>query len=322
MTPLRYRCLQSNGTVRMAGILDENRLRYLFEAARLESVRAAAEALGVNPSVVSRQIAQLEKDVGVALLERLSRGVRATEAGALLAQRYRQWQADSDDTIAKLREIQGLWRGHIDVVLGEGFVSDLMSGPLKRFWQRHDRLSLSLDLAGTNDVVAAVAEDRYHIGLVFNARPDPRIHCWIAVRQPICLITRPGHALARSASAVAFRDIAALPLGLMHTSFGTRQIVANAEISEGIGLAPKLTTSSINVLRHFVKTGMGVSLLPAFAVTADLADGSLVAIPVDNAVLLSTQAQIITRLGRELPAAARRLLRDLVAGMVSFRAGD
>jgi DNA-binding transcriptional LysR family regulator len=305
----------------MAGILDDHRLRYLFEAARLKSVRAAAEALCVNPSVVSRQIAQLEKDLGVALLERLSRGVRATEAGALLAQRYRQWLADSDDTIAKLREIQGLQRGHIDIVLGEGFVSDLMSGPLKRFWQRHDRLSLSLDLAGTNDVVAAVAEDRYHIGLVFNARPDPRIHCWSAVRQPICLITRPDHELAGPARAVSFGAIAALPFGLMHPSFGTRQIVMAAEISEGVGLTPKLTTSSITVLRQFVKSGMGVALLPAFAVTADLAEGTLAATRVDNPVLLSTQAQIITRLGRELPEAARRLLRDLTAGMVSFRRG-
>jgi DNA-binding transcriptional LysR family regulator len=133
------------------------------------------------------------------------------------------------------------------------------------------------------------------------------------------LITRPDHELAAPSGAVSFRAIAALPFGLMHSTYGTRQIVMTAEISEGIGLTPKLTTSSINVLRHFVKSGMGVALLPAFAVTADLSDGSLAVTLVDNPVLLSTQAQIITRLGRELPEAARRLLRDLAAGMVSFR---
>ncbi len=105
----------------------------------------------------------------------------------------------------------------------------------------------------------------------------------------------------------------------MHPSYGTRQIVAMAETSERIGLTPKLATSSINVLRHFVKAGMGVSLLPAFAITADLADRSLVAIPVANPLLMSTQAQIITRLGRELPQAAARLLRDLIAQMQAFR---
>ena len=41
----------------MSNPLDENRLRYLFETIRLGSVRAAADLLVVNPSVVSRQIA-------------------------------------------------------------------------------------------------------------------------------------------------------------------------------------------------------------------------------------------------------------------------
>jgi DNA-binding transcriptional LysR family regulator len=303
----------------MTSLLDENRLRYLFEAIRLGSVRAAADLLGVNPSVVSRQIAQLEKDLGISLIERLSRGVRATEAGELLVQRFRQWSADREDTIGKLREIQGLQRGHIDIVMGEGFVSDLMSGPLNRFWQRHPRLTMSLELAGTNDVVRAVAEDRCHIGLVYNARTDPQIRTSVSTRQPICLIARPDHPLARTGTSVQLRDIAGHPLGLMYPSYGTRQIVAMAEASENIGLSPKLTTSSISVLRHFVKADMGVTLLPAFSITADIADGSLVAIPINHSLLMSTEAQVITRLGRELPNAVSQLLRFLAAQMRAFR---
>jgi len=303
----------------MAHLLDENRLRYLFEAIRLGSVRAAADLLSVNPSVVSRQIAQLEKDLGVSLIERLSRGVRATEAGDLLVQRFRQWSADAEDTISKLREIQGLQRGHIDIVMGEGFVSDLMSGPLNRFWQRHPRLTMSLELAGTNDVVRAVAEDRCHIGLVYNARTDPQIRTSVSTRQPIRLIARPDHPLARKGTSVQLRDIAGHPLGLMYPSYGTRQVVAMAEASERIGLSPKLTTSSISVLRHFVKADMGVTLLPAFSITADIADGSLVAIPINHSLLTSTEAQVITRLGRELPTAVSQLLRFLSAQMRAFR---
>ena len=112
----------------MSALLDHHRLHYLHEAIRRGSVRAAAEALDVNASVISRQIALLEQELGLTLVERLSRGIRATEAGALLVERFRHWQADQADTVAKLRELQGLKRGHVDIVLGEGFVSDLMSG--------------------------------------------------------------------------------------------------------------------------------------------------------------------------------------------------
>ena len=103
-----------------AVLLDHHRLQYLHEAVRLGSVRAAAEALDINASVVSRQIALLEKELGLSLIERLSRGIRATEAGALLVERFRKWEADQADTVAKLRELQGLKRGHVDIVLGEG----------------------------------------------------------------------------------------------------------------------------------------------------------------------------------------------------------
>ena len=85
----------------MSNAIDENRLRYLFEAARYGAVRAAADALGVNPSVVSRQIALLERELDAALLDRHSRGVRPTEAGELLIEHYRRHAVDRDDTLAK-----------------------------------------------------------------------------------------------------------------------------------------------------------------------------------------------------------------------------
>jgi DNA-binding transcriptional LysR family regulator len=306
----------------MPNVLNDHRMDYLFEAVRLGSIRAAADVLEVNPSVISRQIAQLEKDIGVTLIERLSRGVRATQAGLLLTQRHRQWMADREDTIAKLREIQGLKRGHIDIVLGEGFVSDLMAGPLLQFWQRHPQLTMSVELAGTSEVVASVAEDRAHIGMVYNPPHDPRLRVVAASRQPIRLVARPDHPLAKSPKPPTLADIAAYPLGLMYLNYGTRQVVKLAEAAEKIVIAPKLTTSSINVLRHFVCTGMGVTLLPAFSITADIAEGGLVALLIDNPMLAATEAQVITRTGRELPSAASDLLRFLISHMLAFRTAD
>jgi DNA-binding transcriptional LysR family regulator len=305
-----------------SALLDHHRLHYLYEALRLGSVRAAAEALDINASVISRQIALLEKELGLTLVERLSRGIRATEAGALLVERFRHWQADQADTVAKMRELQGLKRGHVDIVLGEGFVSDLMSGPLGRFWQRHPDLTMAFDLAGTNEVVNAVAEDRYHIGLVFNPSADPRIRVATASRQPLCAIVPPDHALTRLGRPLRLRELADHPLGLMHASYGTRQIVALAEAAEHIALTPKLTTSSINVLRHFVKSGLGLTLLPAFSIAADLADGSLAAVPIDSRLLSSSEACVITRRGRELPHAASHLLRFLSGQMKAFKSGE
>ncbi|CAN1549768.1 LysR Transcriptional regulator [Rhabdaerophilaceae bacterium] len=303
----------------MVDLLARPGLRYLFHAVRLGSVRSAADILDINPSVISRQIARLELELGACLIERLPRGIRATEAGQVLVERYRQWSVDQDDAISKLRDLNDLRAGHVDLTLGEGFVSDLMSGPLNGFWERHPQLSMSLNLAGTNEVVHAVVEDRCHIGLVYNATPHPGIRTTAAIRQPICLIAHANHPLALRGIPVSLREVESLPVGLMLPGYGTRQIVAQAENQERIWLTPKLTTNSINVLRQFVRTGLGVTLLPAFAIASDIAQGMLVALPLRNSILEGAEAKIITRTGRKLPPAAVDLLRYLTAQMLAFR---
>lgn len=64
--------------------LSERRLHYLHAALMAGSMRAAAERLGVEASVISRQIQLLEKELNVTLIERRGRGVAPTDAGRLV----------------------------------------------------------------------------------------------------------------------------------------------------------------------------------------------------------------------------------------------
>ena len=299
--------------------LDDRRVRYLFEAVTTGSVRAAADTLDLNPSVVSRQIAQLEAELAITLLERHGRGVRPTQAGQALVDYYRQHASNQDDVLAKLQEIRGLSRGHVDVVLGEGFVGDLMSEPLQDFWRRYPALTVTLNLAGTNEVLRWVEEDIAHIGLVYNPPEMPGIRSRAAVRQPMCAIVAPGHPLALAASQPLLHQLCAYPVALMHGSFGTRQIVQMAEQMERIRLVPKLTTNSISVIKHFVRSEFGVSLLPAFAVAQEVEAGQLIAVPINQPLLSKVEARIVTRLGRQLSPAANQLLLQLMSTMRAFR---
>ncbi|MBC8057049.1 MAG: LysR family transcriptional regulator, partial [Rhizobiales bacterium] len=97
------------------------------------------------------------------------------------------------------------------------------------------------------------------------------------------------------------------------------QIIELAEQVERLRLVPKLTTDSISVIKHFVRADLGVSLLPAFAVSQEIDAGLLVAIPVDHAVLGGAEAHIVTRLGRQLSIASNQLLLQLISTMRAFR---
>lgn len=299
--------------------IDDRRVRYLYEAITNGSVRAAADKMDMNPSVVSRQIAQLESELAATLMERHGRGVKATDAGQLLVDYYRQHRSHQEDIITKIQEIQGLKGGRIDLVLGEGFVGDMMGAPIQSFWQRHPALSITMNLAGTNDVIRQVSEDIAHIGLVYNPSPSTSIRSRAAVRQPLCVIAPPGHPITKLMSQPRLKHICEYPVALMHGSYGTRQIVSMAEQVEKIRLVPKLTTDSISIVKHFVRAGLGIGLLPEFSVTQEINSGELVALEIDNQILASAEAHIITRLGRQLPMAANQLLIQLISTMHAFR---
>ncbi|MES2399488.1 MAG: LysR family transcriptional regulator [Pseudomonadota bacterium] len=301
--------------------VNTRRIRYLYETAVAGSLRAAADKMDMNPSVVSRQIAKLEEELQVVVLERHGRKVMLTEAGHMLVEHYRQQSAAQDDLAAKLHELRGLGRGHIDLVVGEGFLSDLMGKPLQDFWRQYPGLSISIQLAGTNEVIRRIAQDEAHIGLVYNPPTAPGVRSRAGVRQPMCAITPLGHPLARLKRPLQFKQLAEYPVALMQAAFGARQLVQLAEHMERARLAPKMVTDSISAITHFVRGGLGVSLLPAFAVSEEIAARELLAIPIDQAVLAGAEAHIVTRLGRQLPRASNQLLLHLPAAMQAFDAG-
>jgi DNA-binding transcriptional LysR family regulator len=152
--------------MRVAEILTESRIVYFYEAVRCGTIRAAADALNVAPSAVSRQIGLLETELDAVLVERHARGVKPTEAGAHVIDYFREQLAHRDDLLSRLQELRGLRTGHISVVLGEGFVSDLLAGPMQHFCKQFPGIVVNLDLAGANEMMRKISEDEGEIGLV------------------------------------------------------------------------------------------------------------------------------------------------------------
>jgi DNA-binding transcriptional LysR family regulator len=302
----------------MASEFDHERLHYLREAVSLGSIRGAAERLNVNPSTVSRQIAMLERQVASPLLERLGRGVRATEAGQLLVEYARLQTSARDDTLAKLAELKALKSGHIALALGEGFIGDLLGGPLQEFCQRFPHLRLSLEIAGTDGVTQAVIDGEAQIGLVYFPPADPRLHSHAIIRQPVCAIVQLAHPLRKLGRQPTLSDLVGYPVAELRGSYGTQQLMRMAATAERISFSPVVRTNSFQVLKSFVCAGLGISFMPAFAATRELRDGEAIALPIDHPVLKSAAAHLITRHGRRLPPAALALLQHLIKRMKAF----
>ncbi|HEX2139899.1 MAG TPA: LysR family transcriptional regulator, partial [Woeseiaceae bacterium] len=105
---------------------NDHRLRYLYEAVRGGTMRAASEKLNVAPSSISRQIAQLEEELGIPLIERSRRSLKLTEAGEIAINYFRELTTHQEAFISQLRDLRGLKGGTVKLAVGEGFIGDLL----------------------------------------------------------------------------------------------------------------------------------------------------------------------------------------------------
>lgn len=116
-------------------MLHERPMSYLYEVGIQGGIRRAADMLGINPSVISRQIAQLERALELPLLERQGRNVVLTEAGRLLAEDYFESRQRREKLESHLKDLRHMRGGTISVRIGGGLVTTFIESVMSTFAQ-------------------------------------------------------------------------------------------------------------------------------------------------------------------------------------------
>lgn len=177
-------------------------LRLLREVATRGTIAAAASAVGYTPSAVSQQLAGLERAVGVAVLERVGRNVRLTDAGRELVDHADQLLTGVEAAQVALERLQGEARGELKVSVYESVGSTLLAPLLSLLAARHphlrlrtqfmdhnpeeaiDRLAMGdLDIAFATDYPDAPEEPR--AGIVRELLLDDRFALVVAEDDPL-----------------------------------------------------------------------------------------------------------------------------------------
>ncbi|MVW80664.1 LysR family transcriptional regulator [Bordetella sp. 02P26C-1] len=298
--------------------LNQARLRYMHEVIVCGSIRGAAEKLEMSPSVISRQIQLLEKEIGLPLFERRARGLAPTDAAEMLEEFLRGYRAQHEHLQDRLQELRGMRRGHVELSISEGMIEALMQYVMGPFCQEFPNIRVGINTASVDEVVEAVRTDRVHIGLAFNPPVHPEVR--IRARQALAVgaLVRADHPLARKRRPITVKDLMQHPLALMTAPYGLRRIVELLEFTEKIHISPALTTNSLGVLRQYALAGAGAVLMTDIGASLELSSGELVLVPIAHPVLRQAEMQLMVRLGRPLSSAATEMLRRIESRLPLF----
>jgi DNA-binding transcriptional LysR family regulator len=290
--------------------INDRRMRYLHEAVKCGSMRAAAEALDMAPSSISRQIAQLEAEIGAELIEHGRRDIRLTEAGQRVIAYFKDQISSQEALKSYLQDISGVRAGHIQVALGEGFLGDALYDTLDEFQSLYPGLTLTVRVTDTTDILRLIAEDEVHFAIAFNPPSDLAITSRFRSAVPLKAIMHPEHPLAHNQT-VTIADLAQYPIALMDQRFRIRQFFDHASSDAHISLRPVVTSNSIAILTRSARSGKALTILPEISVRSEIETGHLVAVPLQSPQLQLPYVHLITRANRTLSPVVTLLMQRL-----------
>ncbi|SDF78296.1 DNA-binding transcriptional regulator, LysR family [Celeribacter baekdonensis] len=280
--------------------MHDRRIRFLYEAWRNGSMRAAADVLNVAPSSVSRQIAQLEEETGTDLIEHGRREIRLTDAGHAVLDYYRSQQASLEFLEGQLLDITSARAGHVEFAIGEGFLGQALYDTLDSFMKDYPRITLNVSVTDTTQMMRMILDDEVHFGVGFHPISHPQILSRYRATVPLMAIMHVGHPLAQRQS-LSMAELCAEALALMGPTFRIRQMIDEAATNNGLMVAPIVTSNSIGLLSRMAIERRAMTVLPAFSVAAELARGELTAVSVDAPQLQSVYVHLLARRNRRFP---------------------
>ena len=250
-------------------MLDPRRLILLREVVRHGSFSQAAQALFLTQPAVSRQIAKLEREAGVRLLERTPTGLRLTDAGLVVLDRAEAIVGHLTAAEAELEAITTLGAGRLRLSAFPTVASTLVLDAIRLFRRRHPSVELTFVESGTTAGLQRLRAGEVDLAVAFRERGHPAPSSWDGLHaehllvDPLWVALARGHRLA-SKDAIRLRDLRD-DGWIQAVRAGPAGITYRACLAAGF--EPRITALSDHapITQGLVAAGVGVSLVSSLS---------------------------------------------------------
>ncbi|ASL47229.1 HTH-type transcriptional regulator GltC [Burkholderia sp. AD24] len=233
----------------------DHQLRLFVAVAKANSLREAAEILGLTQPALSKQIRALEAALNETLFLRHGRGMQLTPAGEALFLKLEPLFNSLDATFAHAGQ-PGEQRGTLRIATVQTLVAWFIPELSRQLLALYPDLLLTIHCDSSANVVESVERGKADLGFVYETAVDgPELVAEPLFEERLALYTRAGHAVGADAPA----HLAGLPLILPPRPFALRRMVERAL---GCSVQPYIECDSLELCLRLVSIGDGVTVLP------------------------------------------------------------
>ncbi|HEX7639655.1 MAG TPA: LysR family transcriptional regulator [Burkholderiaceae bacterium] len=240
-------------------------LRVFRSVTETRNFSRTGELVGLTQPAVSRAIVELERALGLRLLDRTTREVELTEAGRALAARLARALDELDATLADVAALADADGGKVRVASAPTLSAWLMPDCIAACARRAPRVRFVLLDRIQQDVLESVRGGEVDFGMVVEPPRTDDLHVEPLLHDPFVLVLPERHRLARTAT-VRWKSLAGVPLVLLDSASGSRRYIDAALARAGVVADVAQELGHPTTAFRMVETGLGLTVMPALAV--------------------------------------------------------
>ncbi|MDA8869900.1 LysR family transcriptional regulator [Rhizobiaceae bacterium] len=221
----------------------------------------AAEHLGISQPAVSNAIKTLEKQVGFALFQRVSRSIVPTDEAHLLLAEIEPAFAVLRNVETEIRDLRGLRSGRLKLAATPPIGHTLVPIALRKFMAHRPKLTVQLSVRRLETVLQSVETGSADIGLILGLPGRDQLRSRVLAQEPMVCVVPVGHRLAGKES-VTPGDLVGEDMIGLETSLGAT--VESTFAQAGVTYTPRIVVRYCHSACILVDAGVGVSVVDPF----------------------------------------------------------
>jgi DNA-binding transcriptional LysR family regulator len=316
---ISHRC-RSNPERHMIRPLDTLTLHHFIAVCEEGSIARAAARESLVPSALSKRIAALEAEVGVALLVRQRRGVAPTAAGEALLARAREIVSALERARVELGAFGQGVQGSVRVLASPSVLAEQhLPEDIARFLAQHPALRVSLDERVSPEIVRSLREGSADLGVLWDRADLSGLRALPYRSDHLCVVMAPSHPLARRPSLRFADTLDQVSVGVAIGGLMDQLLRRQAAL---IGALPvhRIQVSSMDAACRIVAAGLGLAVMPREVAVPHAGAGRLALVAL--AEPWAVRRFVVASRPEPLLSASARLLAEHLQAMAMQASGS